>query len=183
MFQHFPQRTLGKPLSNRRVTVANLIRCSPSSIGMYAEKKRLAREWLTIARMVGIYCTDHHDSHGDILCAACREFLDYAEVRLQKCPYGEDKPTCANCPVHCYKPARRAQVKEIMQYAGPRMLYRYPLLAIAHKLDGLRKAMHPREFTREQRLHSGKNDKRPSSVHHTQRASMIIDRLSNRLTK
>jgi hypothetical protein len=39
-----------------------------------------------------------------------------------------------------------------MRYAGPRMLLRHPLLAILHQLDGLRKAVHPRELTREQRL-------------------------------
>ncbi len=43
-----------------------------------------------------------------------------------------------------------------MRYAGPKMLLRHPLLAIAHQLDGFRKARHPREFTREQRLHSRK---------------------------
>lgn len=121
---------------------------------MHAEKKRLARELLTMSKMVGIYCSDHHHSPRDIPCEACREFLDYAEVRLQKCPYGEDKPTCANCPVHCYKPARKDQARDIMRYAGPRMLLRHPLLAIAHTLDGFRKAKHPRELTREQRLHS-----------------------------
>ena len=123
---------------------------------MRSEKKRLARERLTMTKMIGIYCFAHHDHSRGNLCAACREFLNYAEVRIQKCPYGENKPTCANCPVHCYKPARKAQVKEIMQYAGPRMLLRHPLLAIAHQLDGLRKARHPREFTREQRLRSRK---------------------------
>lgn len=123
---------------------------------MRLEKKRLARERLTMSNMIGIYCSAHHDRFGDILCAACREFLHYAEIRLQKCPYGENKPTCANCPVHCYKPARKAQAKEIMQYAGPRMLLRHPLLAIAHQLDGFRKARHPREFTRQQRLRSRK---------------------------
>jgi len=123
---------------------------------MQSEKKRLARERLTMTKMIGIYCSAHHDSSGDILCAACREFLNYAELRLQKCPYGEDKPTCANCPVHCYKPARKDQTREIMRYAGPRMLLRHPLLAIAHELDGFRKARHPREFTREQRLRSRK---------------------------
>jgi hypothetical protein len=123
---------------------------------MHSQKKRLARERLTMARMIGIYCSDHHDSSGNLLCATCQEFLDYAEVRLQKCPYGEDKPTCVNCPVHCYKPARKAQAKEIMRYAGPRMLFRHPLLAITHQLDGLRRVRHPREFTREQRLRSRK---------------------------
>lgn len=123
---------------------------------MNAEKKRLARERLTMSKMVGMYCSAQHDSSGDPLCAACQEFLDYAEIRLEKCPYGEDKPTCANCPIHCYKPARKAQAREIMRYAGPRMLLRHPLLAIAHQLDGLRKARHPRALTREQRMRSKK---------------------------
>lgn len=121
---------------------------------MHAEENRLARELLTITRMVGIYCSAHHEPSGTDLCESCGEFLEYAEVRLQKCPYGEDKPTCANCPIHCYKPARKAQAREIMRYAGPRMLLRHPLLTITHKLDGFRKARHPRELTREQRTHS-----------------------------
>ena len=109
-----------------------------------------------MSKMIGVYCTAHHDGTGDILCSACQEFLDYAETRLQKCPYGEEKPTCANCPIHCYKAARRVQAAKIMRFAGPRMLLRHPLLAIAHQLDSFRKARHPRELTREQRLHSRK---------------------------
>ena len=124
---------------------------------MQTEKKHIARERLTMAKMVGIYCSDHHDGSVDSLCSFCRNFLDYAEVRLEKCPYGDDKPTCSNCPVHCYKPVQRAQAKEIMRFAGPRMLLRHPLLAIAHKLDGFRKAAHPRELTREERLRSAKD--------------------------
>ncbi len=118
---------------------------------MAREKKHLARERLTINKMIGIYCADHHGGGDEHLCAECAEFRSYAEKRLQKCPYGEDKPTCANCPIHCYKPARRAQVRKIMRYAGPRMLLRHPVLAITHQLDGLRRAVHPRELTREQR--------------------------------
>jgi len=105
-----------------------------------------------MAKMVGIYCSAHHGDSPDDLCDSCRGFLDYADVRLDKCPYGEDKPTCSNCPIHCYKPERREQAKAIMRYAGPRMLLRHPLLAIAHKLDGLRQARHPGELTREERL-------------------------------
>ena len=122
---------------------------------MEALSGRLSREHRTMVCMTGMYCADHH-KHGDSLCEECAELMRYAKVRLQKCPYGEDKPTCANCPVHCYKPARKAQAREIMRYAGPRMLLRHPLLAIAHKLDGLRKASHPREFTREHRMRSRK---------------------------
>lgn len=119
---------------------------------MVSIKKRLARERLTMTKMVGIYCTAHHDSDRDSLCEACREFLDYAKVRLRKCPYGDQKPTCANCPVHCYKPARKEQARVIMRFAGPRMLLRHPLLAITHQLDGFRKVKHPRELTRKQRM-------------------------------
>lgn len=124
---------------------------------MHAEKKRLARERLTMSKMVGMYCTAQHVGSADILCESCQEFLDYAEIRLEKCPYGEDKPTCANCPIHCYKPARKAQASQIMRYAGPRMLLRHPLLAIAHQLDSFRKARHPRSLTREERMRSRKD--------------------------
>ena len=120
------------------------------------EEKHLAREWLTMEKMVGIYCADHHDGSVDSPCPDCGEFLAYAGRRLEKCPYGEDKPTCSNCPIHCYKPERREQVKKIMGYAGPRMLLRHPILAIRHQLDGFRKVEHPKELTRKQRLGSKK---------------------------
>lgn len=123
---------------------------------MHGIQKRLAREKVTMSKMVGIYCSAHHGGTQGDLCAECEVFLDYAETRLHKCPYGEEKPTCANCPVHCYKPAQREQAKKIMRYAGPRMLLRHPLLAIAHQLDGLRKVKHPGELTREERLRSRK---------------------------
>ena len=110
---------------------------------------RLQREHLTMQRMVEIYCRDHHGVAEP--CGACREFLDYAEQRLEKCPYGEDKPTCAKCPIHCYKRAQRELAREIMRYAGPRMTYRHPWLALTHLLDKLRKVEHPMETRRKQR--------------------------------
>jgi len=113
---------------------------------------RIERELRTITVMVGIYCDAHHEREDATLCAECREFLNYAGRRLDKCPYGLGKPTCANCPIHCYKPARKARAREIMRFAGPRMMRRHPLLAIAHLLDGSRKARHPLESTREERL-------------------------------
>ncbi|MDJ0656507.1 MAG: nitrous oxide-stimulated promoter family protein [Xanthomonadales bacterium] len=109
------------------------------------------RENLTMTKMVGIYCRAHHGTGGE-LCDDCAQFLDYAQVRLEKCPYGEDKPTCANCPVHCYKPRFRDRAKAIMRFSGPRMFLRHPLLTIAHLIDGRRRARHPRELTREERL-------------------------------
>ena len=43
-----------------------------------------------------------------------------------------------------------------MRYAGPRMLLRHPLLVIAHMLEGLREARHPRKLERDNRLRSRK---------------------------
>jgi len=124
---------------------------------MNSESTRIERELMTISTMVDMYCADHHERSGESLCPVCSEFRDYAERRLQKCPYGEDKPTCANCPIHCYKASRKAQARLIMRYAGPRMLLRHPIMAISHQLDNLRKARHPRELSRQQRLQSRKH--------------------------
>jgi len=72
------------------------------------------------------------------LCPDCAALLDYARARLARCPYGAQKPTCADCPTHCYKPAMREQMRAVMRYSGPRMLTRHPLLAAAHLIDGRR---------------------------------------------
>ena len=90
----------------------------------------------TLQAMLGIYCRDQHEGAGT-LCPDCRELLDYAEARLAKCPFGEDKPTCANCTVHCYKPAMRERIREVMKYSGPRMLTAHPVLAARHLVQGL----------------------------------------------
>ena len=100
---------------------------------------RLAREWKTMSAMVRIYCRGHHH-HADALCPDCRQFLDYAGVRLERCRFGREKPTCANCPVHCYQRDRREQARVVMRYAGPRMLWKHPVLSLRHWLDGFRPA-------------------------------------------
>ena len=105
--------------------------------------RRIERERKTIAAMSKIYCRDHHGLPRGSLCSACQELLDYAYFRLEKCPYQENKPTCANCPIHCYKPEMRERVRAMMRYAGPRMLLRHPILAVAHLLDGRKKALPP----------------------------------------
>lgn len=100
---------------------------------------RLARELATIRAMVRIYC---HDLHGEDngLCEECVALMNYATRRLDRCVFGDEKPTCVNCKVHCYRPSMREQVRIVMRYAGPRMLTRHPMLAIAHIMDGRRPA-------------------------------------------
>lgn len=101
--------------------------------------QRLAREWQTVAAMIHCYCRDHH-APASGLCAECQSLLDYATLRLDRCRFGAEKPTCANCPVHCYQRARREQMKTVMRYAGPRMLWQHPILSLWHWIDGFRKA-------------------------------------------
>jgi len=100
---------------------------------------RLAREHRVLAAMVDIYCARVHGTAAPP-CPECRGLLAFAEVRLHKCPHGERKPTCANCPIHCYQKDRREQVRAVMRVAGPRMLLRHPLMTLRHWLDGFRKA-------------------------------------------
>jgi len=102
-----------------------------------AHHPRLARELKTIRAMVRIYCRDHHGVGGD-LCEECATLSDYATRRLDRCVFGDDKPTCAKCKVHCYNAAMRERVRVVMRYAGPRMAWRHPLLALAHIRDGRR---------------------------------------------
>jgi hypothetical protein len=109
---------------------------------------RLKSEHKTLVCMTKIYCPDHHEQNTDELCSKCSELMAYSEERLAKCPYGQAKPTCAKCPIHCYKKQPREQVREVMRYAGPRMPLRHPWLALTHIFDKLRQVVHPKELRR-----------------------------------
>jgi hypothetical protein len=98
--------------------------------------------------MIDIYCHWQHGT-GDGLCSTCESLREYARQRLQKCPFQEGKTTCAKCPVHCYKADRRQSIRRVMRFAGPRMLYRHPGLALQHVVDGLRQEPTRREKARD----------------------------------
>ncbi|MFC2011085.1 nitrous oxide-stimulated promoter family protein [Chloroflexota bacterium] len=98
---------------------------------------RIDRESKTITAMIHLYCHEHH-SYGE-LGPRCKVLLDYARRRLEKCPFQEGKTTCAKCPVHCFKPVMREEIRAVMRYSGPRMLYRHPIMTILHLIDGRRK--------------------------------------------
>jgi len=115
---------------------------------MVLGRNRLRREVATIEKMVALYCEEHHADEPRRPCLRCQRLLTYARQRLNKCPYGTKKPTCAKCPVHCYKRAERRQIRQIMRYAGPRMIARSPYLAFMHLLDKLRTVEHPMEARR-----------------------------------
>lgn len=92
----------------------------------------LKREADTVLAMVRIYCHAHHGTKGDELCPDCQELADYAFKRLSCCPFKEEKPVCAKCKVHCYKPAYREKISEVMRFAGPRVMFKHPILSLEH---------------------------------------------------
>ncbi|MDZ8119396.1 nitrous oxide-stimulated promoter family protein [Pontiella agarivorans] len=92
-------------------------------------------EFRTIEAMVRLYCRKNHGKNG---CPECRALLDYARMRIEKCPFGTEKPTCENCTVHCYKSEMRERVKKVMRFSGPRMLMHHPVLAIRHLIRSKR---------------------------------------------
>ena len=102
------------------------------------EPRRISRERKTVRLMVEMFCADRHG--GDGLCADCSELADYADRKLDLCPYGPEKPTCANCPIHCYRTEPREQMREVMRFAGPRMVKTHPILALMHVFDDKREA-------------------------------------------
>jgi len=100
--------------------------------GNRLKNKFFEREYQTIEAMVALSCRARHGTEKGRLCAACQELLIYTKSRLDKCPYQEQKPVCGRCPIHCYKPDMRERIRDVMRYAGPRMLRRHPFLAIRH---------------------------------------------------
>ena len=100
--------------------------------------RRMQREEATVTVMIHRYCRDKHTGTNE-LCDECTELLEYARKRLKHCPFQENKTTCGNCRVHCYKSAMRERIREVMRYVGPRMILSNPVMALQHAVDGLRK--------------------------------------------
>lgn len=91
------------------------------------------RELRTVLLMIDLY-EKHHPA--DVENADRYQQLSaYATNRLERCQFGEEKPACKHCPIHCYQPAKREQIRAIMRWSGPRMLLHHPILAIRHLID------------------------------------------------
>lgn len=97
------------------------------------ETKR-QREKETVAFMIALYCHKKHGAKGE-LCEECQALSDYAQLRSDKCPFMEKKTFCSNCKVHCYQPAMRERIREVMRFSGPRMLLYHPVMATSHVIE------------------------------------------------
>lgn len=85
----------------------------------------------TVQKMIAMYCRHEHKTNHK-LCSSCKEVEQYALHRIEKCPFGDQKPVCSKCQVHCYKPEMREKIQTIMRYSGPRMMTRHPILAVRY---------------------------------------------------
>jgi hypothetical protein len=111
----------------------------------------LTRDLKTLAVFIGIYCRGRHAAAArspvelkthDVaaiagrpveLCPECRKLLTHAFVKRTHCPM-HPKPQCKHCPVHCYHPTYRAQIREVMKYSGRRMVLTGRLDYLVHLL-------------------------------------------------
>ena len=98
---------------------------------MFKNFKRYNFEKKTVYLMIEMYCHSHHNTRKG-LCDSCSGLYDYVVMKYDKCPFGQRKPVCSKCKVHCYKKDRREEIRQVMRYAGPRMIFRHPLHTIIY---------------------------------------------------
>jgi hypothetical protein len=89
-----------------------------------------------IGKFVEVYCSGKHEKSvrksvvlpsglaERIICPDCEAFFEYAVTKRMRCPLEAEKPTCKHCRIHCYDKQRREKVREIMSYAGRRLMMR-----------------------------------------------------------
>lgn len=93
-------------------------------------KSRIEREKEVVGRMIELYCKKRLGMAE--VSDEYKEVEVYAHKRLDMCKFGNDKPACKRCPIHCYKPHMRDKIRTIMRWAGPRMMIYDPIAAIRH---------------------------------------------------
>ena len=98
---------------------------------------RRIRQKMVVAKMIEIYCKGN--KHGNnIPCGECQRLIDYANDRIDSCPFIEVKTFCNNCKIHCYKAEMREKIRAVMRYSGPRMLLHHPVMVIRHAIESKR---------------------------------------------
>lgn len=129
-------------------------------------KRKREREQEIVSQMIALYCKGNHSAYRSVslreqgdemqqvpegaairerdsgerrdLCPECAELEAYAHARSERCPFMEEKTFCSNCTVHCYRPEMRERIRTVMRYAGPRMLFHHPVMAIRHMIESQR---------------------------------------------
>ena len=80
-------------------------------------RKTIDADLKVLTRFVEVYCSKRHATNGQGPCADCRDLLEYARGRLERCPH-DPKPKCKDCTTHCYRPDYRKRIQEVMRFSG-----------------------------------------------------------------
>ena len=93
---------------------------------------KIEKEKRIIGIMINNYCKRNH--YSESICDCCKSLLNYAEERLDHCPFKEEKTSCKECKVHCYSKEKRKEIRKVMSDVGPRMIYIMPIEYFKHIL-------------------------------------------------
>ena len=91
-----------------------------------------------LARFIELFCQARHTGKGYgtvsvpellqtkgkrrlLLCQECAGLLEHGMMKRALCPLNP-KPACKSCRIHCYTPAYRRKIREIMAYSGRKMV-------------------------------------------------------------
>lgn len=103
------------------------------------KQRKLRYDLRVLATFIRIYCDGHHAGQARApvpepiwrlaqtgrpppsLCPVCTKLLGHAAAKRRACPF-DPKPACKHCPDHCYLPAYRTQIREVMRYSGRRLV-------------------------------------------------------------
>lgn len=122
---------------------------------MSKEYEHWETEKKLIPIMIRMYCRVNHKKERKEqgikrkeLCPKCQDLANYAAFRLEKCPFKKNKGFCSYCKIHCYKPEYRVEMKKVMKYSGPRMLFTHPIFAMSHVVGVIK---HKKEVKKQQK--------------------------------
>ena len=98
--------------------------------------QRIEHDKYILRKMITIYA--RHRCNDDASRQEVMRLAQYACNRLEHCRYGEAKPACKDCPIHCYAPTERQRIKMVMRWAGPRMILYSPRGVLRHLCQTLK---------------------------------------------
>lgn len=106
----------------------------------------------TLADFISIFCRQKHSDRDKsvfsaeedrfhcalgeqelILCPDCAKLLKHGTAKLLLCSL-DPKPMCKKCETHCYAPAYRERIREVMKFSGIYLVKHGRLDLIAHYL-------------------------------------------------
>lgn len=95
------------------------------------------KERENIRKSFGKYCNDNHGTSDGKLCPKCTALLTTVMLKIQRCPYGINKPVCDSCETPCFGEEVTNGFLDIMKSSRKKMLLSHPLMTIKHKIANL----------------------------------------------